>query len=107
MDDWNLVLVKRRRKKAPYVRAMPETAREPTPAQVEVRIRFGELAGKARGAKKTGPDLPAAEAVRGMKGERSELRRERLRKWEAEALEREKGEEDLRKLKAILKGMEG
>ena len=107
MDEWELVLVNRKKKRAPYVRAMPETAREPTPAQIEARIRFGELAGKAKGARKRGPEPPAAEAVREMRGERSELSGKRLRKWEMEAMERAQGEENVKKLREILKEMEG
>jgi len=64
-----------------YFRAKPRTAYEPTVNQVKSRLRFAELAKKAKGRKFTGELPPAAEMVKQMKGERFG-RTERPRKWE-------------------------
>ena len=59
-----------------YLRAKPKTAYRPTPAQIRARLRFGELAKKAKGKKfkvngEFVSDLPpAAEMVKAMRGER-------------------------------------
>lgn len=57
------------------MKALPYTAREPTPAQVEARRKFGEIARAARGRRRQPGGLPpAAVAVRErMTGERSDL----------------------------------
>jgi len=64
-----------------FLRAKPKTAYDPTVNQIRSRLRFAELARKARGRKFTGELPPAAEMVKQMKGERFG-RTERPRKWE-------------------------
>lgn len=48
-EDLFIQLYFDRRRNKPTLRAMPETAREPTPGQVEVRKRFGEVARATKG----------------------------------------------------------
>ena len=90
-DDRPIQLVFRQRPRPlVYLRAKPRTAYDPTIPQIKSRLRFAELAKKAKGKKFTGELPPAAEMVRQMKGERFG-RTERLRKWElilAECLRR-------------------
>ncbi len=67
LDHEKLVLVFREKPRPMiYVRAYPETARNPTPAQIACRLAFAEAARKAKGIKYAGlfVDLPpAAKAV--------------------------------------------
>lgn len=53
-----------------YLRAVPDTAYNPTVPQILARLKFAELASKARGKKFIGELPPAAEEVRKMSGER-------------------------------------
>ena len=91
IDDKPIQLVFRQKPRPlMYFRAKPRTAYDPTVNQIRSRLRFAELARKARGEKFTGELPPAAEMVRQMKGERFG-RTEKLRKWEiilAETLRR-------------------
>jgi len=81
-DDKPIQLVFRRKPRPLiYFRAKPRTAYDPTVNQIKSRLRFAELARKARGRKFTGELPPAAEMVKQMKGERFG-RAERPRKWE-------------------------
>ena len=82
MDDKPIQLVFRQKPRPlMYFRAKPRTAYDPTVNQIKSRLRFAELARKARGKKFTGELPPAAEMVRQMKGERFG-RTEKPRKWE-------------------------
>lgn len=82
IDDKPIQLVFRQKPRPlMYFRAKPRTAYDPTVNQIKSRLRFAELARKARGKKFTGELPPAAEMVRQMKGERFG-RTEKLRKWE-------------------------
>jgi hypothetical protein len=91
LDDKPIQLVFRQKPRPLiYFRAKPRTAYEPTVNQIKARLRFAELAKKARGKKFTGELPPAAEMVKQMKGERFG-RTERPKKWEiilAETLRR-------------------
>jgi len=81
-DDRPIQLVFRQKPRPiAFLRAKPRTAYEPTVNQVKSRLRFAELAKKAKGRKFTGELPPAAEMVKQMKGERFG-RTERPRKWE-------------------------
>jgi len=81
-DDRPIQLVFRQKPRPlVYFRAKPRTAYDPTVNQIRSRLRFAELARKARGRKFTGKLPPAAEMVKQMKGERFG-RTERPRKWE-------------------------
>lgn len=82
IDDKPIQLVFRQKPRPlMYFRAKPRTAYDPTVNQIKSRLRFAELARKARGRKFTGELPPAAEMVRQMKGERFG-RTEKPRKWE-------------------------
>ena len=81
-DDKPIQLVFRQKPRPlVFLRAKPKTAYDPTVNQIRSRLRFAELARKARGRKFTGGLPPAAEMVKQMKGERFG-RTERVRKWE-------------------------
>ena len=81
-DDKPIQLVFRQKPRPlVFLRAKPKTAYDPTVNQIRSRLRFAELARKARGRKFTGELPPAAEMVKQMKGERFG-RTERPRKWE-------------------------
>jgi len=81
-DDRPIQLVFRQKPRPlVYFRAKPRTAYDPTVNQIRSRLRFAELARKARGRRFTGELPPAAEMVKQMKGERFG-RTERPRKWE-------------------------
>ena len=81
-DDKPIQLVFRQKPRPiTFLRAKPRTAYDPTVNQIRARLRFAELARKARGRKFTGELPPAAEMVKQMKGERFG-RTERPRKWE-------------------------
>lgn len=101
-------------RKKRFFRLLPRTARDPTPAQIEARITFGQLAQKARNHKKTGDLPPGAEEVRAMKGSRSPNRQApKMRKWEIAleemSIERfpddEKERQELRKMRRIITEM--
>lgn len=88
-DDRPISLVHRKKpREIFYFRAKPRTAYRPTEPQIRARLRFAELASKARGRKfkvdgKFVADLPpAAEMVKRMRGE-SFGRTARPKKWEA------------------------
>lgn len=74
-----------RRKQRLRPRAVPRTAENPTPAQVETRIRFGEAAQQAHGLHRQEGDrlLPAQQAVRdALKDTESPLKKEKpIPKW--------------------------
>ena len=81
-DDKPIQLVFRQKPRPlAFLRAKPRTAYDPTVNQIKSRLRFAELARKARGRRFTGGLPPAAEMVKQMKGERFG-RTERVRKWE-------------------------
>ncbi|MCD6131263.1 MAG: hypothetical protein J7J61_04065 [Candidatus Hydrothermae bacterium] len=81
-DDKPIQLVFRQKPRPlVFLRAKPKTAYDPTVNQIRSRLRFAELARKARGRKFTGELPPAAEMVKQMKGERFG-QTERPRKWE-------------------------
>lgn len=90
-DDKPIQLVFRQKPRPlAYFRAKPRTAYDPTINQIKSRLRFAELAKRARGRKFTGELPPAAEMVKQMKGEKFG-RTEKPRKWEiilAETLRR-------------------
>ena len=89
VDDRPISLVHRKKpREIFYFRAKPRTAYRPTEPQIRARLRFAELASKARGRKfkvdgKFVADLPpAAEMVKRMRGE-SFGRTAKPKKWEA------------------------
>jgi hypothetical protein len=53
-SPFDIQIVNRQGKK--YVRAVPKTAFEPTPAQIEARIKFGEIASLVKGIKGLDPE---------------------------------------------------
>lgn len=59
------------------IKALPYTAQEPTPAQIEARRKFGEIARAARGRRREPGELPPAalEVRERMSGVRSDLSR--------------------------------
>ncbi len=64
-DPKPIVLVRRNKpRKIFYFRAKPITAYRPTYKQLLTRIKFGEVAKKAKGMKMTGDLPPAAEIVK-------------------------------------------
>jgi len=84
-DPKPLVLVHRKKpRELWYLRAKPATVYRPTYKQILTRIRFGEIAKKAKGAKMKGDLPPAAEFVKkelsGIKYEGEA--EEKPRKWE-------------------------
>ena len=85
-----------------YFRAEPITAKYPTKGQIMSRIRFGEIAKKAKGKKFKGRLPPAAELVkREMSGEKF-ARKRRLKKWELILLEEAKKQGKERLYRKIL-----
>ena len=84
---YTVVLVHRRRPRDIwYIRAYPESAINPSPAQIDVRIRFGETARRARGIKwrELGVPMPLASLLVAsrLKGYRSPYAgRRRVPKW--------------------------
>ena len=88
VDDRPISLVHRKKpREIFYFRAKPRTAYRPTEPQIRARLRFAELASKARGRKfkvdgKFVADLPpAAEMVKRMRGE-SFGKTIKSKKWE-------------------------
>jgi len=81
-DDKPIQLVVRNKPRPiTFFRAKPETAYNPTIPQIKARLRFSELAKKAREKKFTGDIPPAAEMVKLMKNERFG-RTAKAKKWE-------------------------
>ena len=88
VDDRPISLVHRKKpREIFYFRAKPRTAYRPTEPQIRARLRFAELASRARGRKfkvdgKFVADLPpAAEMVKRMRGE-SFGKTIKSKKWE-------------------------
>ena len=87
------------------VRSASKNIYEPTPAQMEVRERFKEVAHKSKGMKMEGDMPPSAEIVaEEMKGYRSKSKKRKLKVWQKEMEEyvrenvEEKANEVLRRL---------
>jgi len=88
IDDRPIQLVTRTKPRfIQFFRAKPVTAYRPTGNQIKARLRFAELAKRAKGEKfKKGEKFvrclpPAAESVKEMSGEKFG-RTEKVRKWE-------------------------
>ena len=101
MKNKYLIIVQKKDGKK-YLRAMPETAENPTVYQAMTRINLGEVAKKAKGKKFTGFLPPAAEIVkRELKGKKVG-RTIKLKKWEKLVLGEAKNEEEKKKYLEIL-----
>lgn len=85
-----------------YLRAMPYTAEHPTENQIKARIKFAEIAKKAKGKKFTGGLPPAAELIkREMKGQYFGRTR-KLKKWQKILMEEAKTEEERRYIELLV-----
>jgi len=78
-----------RRGRTVYVRKLPKTVYQPTPAQLDCRLRFAEAATKARGKTKTDFFPPACDDVAdAMSGYKSPYSKERVNLTEEEFIRR-------------------
>ena len=89
-----------------YFRAEPITAKYPTKGQIMSRIRFGEIAKKAKGKKFKGDLPPAAEIVKREMSGAKFARKRRLKKWELILLEEAKKQGKEKFYRKILLGGE-
>lgn len=78
-----LILVKRKKPRPrTYIRAMPITAKNPTPAQIVQRLRFARASRLSRGLKKSGNVLPGMVTVRRYASGRTGLAKKKPKKWQ-------------------------
>ena len=85
MDDeeTHIVLVKRNKPRPSiYLRAMPSTAKHPTPGQIIQRVRFSRAARMAKGSKKVGNTLPGMLTVKRYASGKTGYARTKPKKWQ-------------------------